>query len=380
MGPLLGLVFIVTLVLSAGRLAWCQRVLRYLPTPLWCYLLPMAATAFAWLPQKHPTYGLITSQFLPFALGLLLLNVHLPTVLRVGWRALAAMGIGALSIVVGAPLIAWCVRPALPPEAWKGIGSLAATWTGGSLNLLAVRTILETPESIFTALIITDALIAYGWMAMLVTIASHQAVIDRWLRAVPVVSIQTATHEASLDSMTREKILGLLVAGGITGLAILLARWCPLTPLISSRSGWVLVLVTTLTLAIATLAPLRAIGAQAAALGQPCLFLVLAAMGAQASLANLLAVPVWLGIGVGVAIVHGATLLMIGRWMRLPLGLLATASQANFGGVISAPLVGAIYRKELAPIGLCLAIAGNALGTYLGLASASLLKILDNIT
>ena len=101
MGPLLGLVFIVTLVLSAGRLAWCQRVLRYLPTPLWCYLLPMAATAFAWLPQKHPTYGLITSQLLPFALGLLLLNVHLPTVLRVGWRALVAMGAGAVSIVMG---------------------------------------------------------------------------------------------------------------------------------------------------------------------------------------------------------------------------------------------------------------------------------------
>ncbi|MBI4354530.1 MAG: DUF819 family protein, partial [Candidatus Omnitrophica bacterium] len=77
------------------------------------------------------------------------------------------------------------------------------------------------------------------------------------------------------------------------------------------------------------------------------------------------------------AVLHGCLMLAAGRWLRLPLGLLATASQANFGGVISAPLVGAVYHERLVPIGLCLALLGNALGTYLGLLSASLSRLIN---
>ena len=70
-------------------------------------------------------------------------------------------------------------------------------------------------------------------------------------------------------------------------------------------------------------------------------------------------------------LVHGTTLLVAGRLFRIPLGILATASQANIGGLVSAPLVGAVYRRSLAPVGLLLAIDGNAAGTYLGLAAAT---------
>jgi len=50
--------------------------------------------------------------------------------------------------------------------------------------------------------------------------------------------------------------------------------------------------------------------------------------------------------------------------------MLATASQANIGGLVSAPLVGAVYHQSLAPVGLLLAMAGNALGTYAGMLAA----------
>jgi len=100
------------------------------------------------------------------------------------------------------------------------------------------------------------------------------------------------------------------------------------------------------------------------------LYLVLAATGAQASIAALWSAPAWLAVGAGVALLHGTVLLMTGRWFRISLGLLATASQANLGGVVSAPLVGAIYHRSLAPVGLLLAMAGNAVGTYLGWLSA----------
>jgi uncharacterized membrane protein len=50
------------------------------------------------------------------------------------------------------------------------------------------------------------------------------------------------------------------------------------------------------------------------------------------------------------------------------MALLAAASQANVGGPASAPVVAGIYHPELAPVGLLLAVGGNILGTFLGIA------------
>lgn len=164
------------------------------------------------------------------------------------------------------------------------------------------------------------------------------------------------------------------MAGGLALAAHRLAGILPPTTLISTRGGWTVLLITTAALGASMIPAVRRLGRCATTLGTPCLYLVLSAMGAQASLAALWAAPLWIVLGAGVAVVHGVVMLAGGRMLRLPLGVLATASQANFGGVVSAPLVGAVYGEGLAPIGLCLAIAGNALGTYLGVASASLAR------
>ena len=70
-------------------------------------------------------------------------------------------------------------------------------------------------------------------------------------------------------------------------------------------------------------------------------------------------------------------LFLVGRLRRLPLFLLATASQANIGGLVSAPLVAAVYQPHLASVGLLMALLGNLLGTYLGLLSAHLGRVVS---
>ena len=65
---------------------------------------------------------------------------------------------------------------------------------------------------------------------------------------------------------------------------------------------------------------------------------------------------------------------MAGYFLKAPLKLIATASQANIGGPVSAPIVGATYQREMAGLGLLMAILGNVLGTYLGLLTAALAR------
>ncbi|MBI3082776.1 MAG: DUF819 family protein [Candidatus Omnitrophica bacterium] len=155
---IVSLAAMVAVILLASRQLRLSSLFRWLPAPLWCYALPMIATSLGWLPSGHPSYRALINTLLPFALGLLLLGMDLPSVLGIGRRALAATALGTVSIVLGAPLIAVALQRGLPPETWKGIGALAATWTGGSMNLLALRAILQTPEAMFTSLIIVDAL------------------------------------------------------------------------------------------------------------------------------------------------------------------------------------------------------------------------------
>lgn len=378
MWPAIGLVIIVAAVLIVSRQPLLQPVFRWLPLPLWCYLLPMLAVAAGWLPAEQPgqpLYRTLTNLLLPFALGLLLLGVNLPAIMNTGLQAVAAALVGAIAIVCAAPVGAWLLQRQLPPDAWKGIGALAGTWTGGTMNLLALRSVLETPEAIFAPLIVVDALIAYGWMALLIGISGAQAPINRWLRA------PAAAPHADMERVVRALkpprgavVLGALLALGLAASAGGLAGRLPTSQLVNSSSGWTVLLVTTGALALSFAPAIRRIGAAAGLLGYPCLYVVLAATGAQASLRALWSAPVWLLVGVWVVLAHGGALLLAGRLLRIPLGTLATASQANLGGVVSAPMVGAVYHQSLVPVGLLLAMVGNAVGTYLGLFSAALCR------
>jgi len=62
------------------------------------------------------------------------------------------------------------------------------------------------------------------------------------------------------------------------------------------------------------------------------------------------------------------------RLMRAPVFFLGSASQACTGGYASAPVVAAIYESSMAPVGLLLAVLGNLVGTFAGLAVGQLLS------
>jgi uncharacterized membrane protein len=412
--PAAWLSLMVAALLLLDRQPVLGPLFQWLPVPLWCYLLPAVGLHLGWLPREAaqmPIYRPLIQGLLPIALVLLLLGADLRSILRTGTRALIAAATGAVGVLLGVSLGVWLMRAHLPAQAWKGAGALAGTWTGGTMNLLALRTLLDTPEAMFAPLILVDAMIAYGWMALLMAASGSQQALNRWLRAkeIEVISTSSEAGDAGRGAPRRTRwgmggepvgalaspaaeAVGWPAAGPASSrrlgrilccLAVALiiswsARWMaarlPTTPWVSSASGWTVWLVTTMTLALSLVPFLRRLGSQGSLLGYPCLYLVLAATGAQASLQALAATPAWVVVGLVVIAVHVGLLLVVGRWGRLPLGVLATASQANIGGVVSAPMVGAVYHPSLAPLGAVLAIAGHALGTYLGIVAAHLCR------
>ena len=159
------------------------RLFQYLPVPFWCYVLPMIGGTFRLFPEASPVYTLLGRYALPFCLSLLLINVDLRALVRLGRPAVLAMGLGVAGIGMGAVLGLFLFHGNLPPGAWKAVGALSASWTGGSANMLAVKEALSAPEAVFAPVVVIDSFFAYAWMAGLISLAGFQESFDRWVGA-----------------------------------------------------------------------------------------------------------------------------------------------------------------------------------------------------
>jgi uncharacterized membrane protein len=104
------------------------------------------------------------------------------------------------------------------------------------------------------------------------------------------------------------------------------------------------------------------------------LYFLLTTLGAQADLRAILDVPIFFAIGATWILFHALILFAGGRLLKAPMFLIATGSQANIGGVVSAPIVASVYQPSLAPVGLLLGVIGNIVGLYAGLLCAALLQ------
>lgn len=373
---------LVALVLQLDRLPALQPLFRRLPAIFWIYLLPMVATSLGLLPAASSLYGALARHLLPAALVLLLLSSDLRMIARLGPKALLAMAAGCLGISLGAIAAFLLLGGALGPDAWKGLAALVGTWTGGSANLVAVSTALGLSADTQGIAILVDTVVGYSWMGILVALSARQPALDRRLRAergaVETIGRRIAARIERDRRPTTVADATLLVAIALTVAAAGMALGRLLPPLgdVLTPFAWGILIVTTggLLLSLSPLA--RYDGAGASSLGYAAFFLLLASVGAQANLRTVVAQPLWIVAGVVMIAVHALMLLGALRLLRAPSFFLGASSQAAIGGYSSAPIVAEIYQPGLAPVGLLLAVVGNVLGTYLGLAVAQLLAAL----
>lgn len=374
------LLSIVFLVLFLSENERTKSFFKYLPVPLWCYFIPTLLSTCGILSSDLPFYSSASRFLLPACLFLLLIPTHLPSIFRLSAKALAAMAIGTLGILAGgmATFLIFVKFGNLPgalpiEELSKGWGSLGATWTGGSMNMISVKEILGTQDAFFPNLIITDTVIAYSWMAILVYFSKQQGWIDSKLGASQDFLIDESRASFRIPSFAEGRgvifrtFFLLTLSFSFSALSLAASKYFPSYGKVLNGYTWVIILATIAPLACSAtkLRNLEAMGASRA--GNVLLLFLLTTIGARADLSTLKTAPLFIGLGFLWVAIHGIILLAGGKLFRIPMSLLATASQANVGGTVSAPIVAGIYHKELASLGVILAVLGNIYGTYAGL-------------
>ncbi len=345
-------------------------------------------------------YFVASRYLLPASLVLLCLSIDFRGIVRLGPKALIMFLTATAGIVIGGPvalLITLNFFPDLfnvaPDELWRGLSTIAGSWIGGGANQAAMKEIFEVPTGLFGTMIVVDIVVANIWLGFLLFGASRSDRIDRWLRAdnsaITDLKRRVEDYQASVSRIPTATDLFVLmgVAFGAVALAHFgadlivpfLERYEAFllrTGLTSLLSGffWLIVIATTVGVALSFTGARRLEGVGAGRWGTVFIFILVATIGMQMNLGDVLDNLGLFAVGLIWMAIHVALLIGVARLIRAPFFFVAVGSQANVGGAASAPVVASAFSPALAPVGVLMAVLGYALGTYGALACAFLMR------
>ena len=372
---------VLALVFWLSTIPALKKFFTILPPVIWAYFLPMFLTTFGVIPDNSEVYGWMSRYLLPFSLFLLMITVDLPSILKLGRKAIIMMLVGTAGIVIGGPLAYLIFGAFLPADAWQGFATLSGSWIGGTANMLAIKESVGASDAMMGPIIVVDTVVGYGWMGVLIFLSAFQKKFDKWVGADNSAIEQANARLSEMDQTRRPVelndlvyILGLTLV--MTVLAIAVGDRLPAIgdPTIISPATWAILIVVTVGLAL-SFSPLRVNleSAGASRIGFLALFLLLTSIGAQANLRAVLDAPLFLAAGVVWISVHVALLMIFAKIIKAPLFFVATGSMANVGGAASAPVVASVYHPSMAPVGLLMGVSGYILGIYAALGCAWIL-------
>ena len=398
------LLLLLALIFYTSNLPFLKKFYVIVPALLLCYFLPAALNSLNIISGEYSNLYFVSSRYLlPASLILLCLSIDLKGIVRLGPKALIMFFAGTLGIIIGGPIALMIVASIAPEwlgadagEIWRGLATVAGSWIGGGANQTAMKVIYETPNDIFSKMIVVDVLVANVWMAVLLYGAGIHKKIDAKFKAdsSAITSLKEkmesfAAKVAKIPSTTDLMIIiGIGVSGA--GFAHILSKYT--TPyfqsiketletigLTSFTSGffWLIVFSTIIGVGLSFTKLKNYEGAGASKLGSIFLYVLVAAIGTHMNFTEIFESPSWFIIGGIWMLIHAIIILGVARLIRAPFFFVAVGSQANVGGAASAPVVASAFSPSLAPVGVLLAVLGYAVGTFGAMFCAELMKAVE---
>jgi len=318
---------------------------------------------------ESPVYDAVGGPVTSLAIAWLLLAVNLRDLERAGPRMLGAFGLAVLGTTVGAVVGGLVFAGTFGADTWRLAGTLTGTYSGGSVNFVAVGRAVELPEALFAGTTAADNLTTGLWLAVTLTV-------PLWLgRFYPAeIPSHPDTEEAEHPFFAGASLSTLTLAGLLAvGLGLVLAAdWMgALIPAVPS-----VLWLTTFALILGHVGPFAEFEGTLQ-LGNLALHFFFVIIGIHSRVSEIVAVGVEVFFFTALVVgVHGLVVFGLGRLSRIDIGTLAVASQAAVGGPSSALAV-AVSREWKALIlpGIIVGLLGYAAGNYVGLAVAHAVRM-----
>lgn len=343
-------------------------------------------TTFNFIPSaavdaavRAPIYNFVFEYFIPISIPLLLFNIQLKRIVKDSGRLLGIFLVGALGVTLGAIIAAHLID--LGEETYKIAAAYVGTYTGGSVNFMAVAKTFDFENSpLFPAVIAVDVGFTNVYLILLFV-----------LPAVPfLMKFFPAYEEEKLVTVEKVEFKPIEAAGSlmekiaicftISGSLCWVGMWLGpiIADLIQTDINLDVLIITILITLLANIFPqfFRSLAEVAFELGMFLMFIFLAVIGAASDIYAIInSAPSILLFVILMLTIHLIISLIGGKLLGVSLKEIMIASSANVGGVsIAAPMAATFGMKKLVTPAILIGILGYVLGTFLGIGTGLFLK------
>jgi len=367
---LLSIAVIAALFGIAERDERTGRYFKYLPAVVLIYAATMlAAQAGLWQRNEalDEAYKTAKNNLLPAMLFLMLLQLDIGRFAGIGRSMLIAYA--AATVSIAAAFIAVFLLFGFGAKEAPLFAALCGSWMGGTANMVAVGGAMDVDETMMGYALAVDAVCYTFWVMLLLAIVRFAPRFGRWTGAEGSEDGAAGIGCACTIGLRRYWLLL-----GISFAVALLSQFAAERLGGLGATTWI-VLVATLLGVAASFTQLSRLNGSSE-LASTMLLLMVALIGSRADFAELGSVPLYIGAGFAILVLHAATLVAAAKIFRLDLFSIAVASLANIGGVASAPILAAAYDRALIGVAVLMAVMGYLVGTFGGLAVGHVLRIL----
>jgi uncharacterized membrane protein len=330
------------------------------------------------------TAALVQTATVALAIPLLLVGTDLRAWSRLARSALVSYGLAVVSVIVVTVVVAPRFR--LGASTDEVAGMTVGVYSGGTANMAAIGTALDVPQATFLALNAADLFVSAVYLLVLLTVA--QRVLARLLPPPPPVhasadpQLSGSTDPFAVLPAPRQAgaalLLGAAIVAVVAAVAIAVLTGVVTGGAVTDSDAFATAVVLGITTLGLALSFVRRIREQPGtyATGQ-YLFLVFAVtIGTLADVRELATsfttvVPYVVIVLVGAVVLH----VVLARLVRIDHDtVVITSTAAVFGPPFVGPVAAALRNPDIVPSGMTTGVLGLALGNYLGLAVAALLR------
>lgn len=357
---------------------WLQttRIGALLTGTVLVILMAIVAANAGLIPHQAPAYDFVFTYLVPVLIPLFLLQGDVRRLLREASRTTLAFIVASAGTVAGVLLaislldlsaLAGNANIAATDKQSAIAGLFAATYIGGSVNYAALgeMTGLSNDASFFSAATAADNLFSAIFLGVLGLLPGMQWLARRFNEHPKTKNPASSSEELERNavSMTPTSLCtALAVATLLVTLSDAFSAWL-------NFSGGRYIILTILTLALATMVPkLRVWCIGGFELGVVLSFVFFGSIAAGADVVAMLSVaPILIALVSILLTTHLICLLVVGRWLKLTLPELLTASNAAVLGATTAPAMAAAkgWYDQITP-GVLVGVLGYSLGTLIG--------------
>ncbi len=356
-----------------------SKVLAWLSPVVLCYAFGIMLANFRVIPINEELAGGFTSATVVLAIPMLLFSMDFRRWLRLAKKTILSFGL-AIAAVMSVSAAAAILFQNRIENSWQAAGMLVGVYTGGTPNMTAIGLALDVPNETFILLNAADVALSSIYLILLMTVA--QRLLLRVLPAFspagePETAVSNDGHQSEENKLTGAATgpvqvliavgLSVAVVGISVGISMLLAGEV-LVPI-------VIISITTLGIAGSFINPVHE-RTGTYETGQYLLLVFCVAIGAIANISALLG-SFGSVFGYTAFVLIGAIVLhyILAIIFRIDADTaIITSTAAVFGPAFVGPIGNVLKNREIVVSGLTTGVIGYAIGNYLGLGLAWLLK------